>query len=72
MKSFKRLLAAGTVFMAPCVLMAQLSGSNAVAVLEDNVSNATGVSWPLVVGIITALVALAVFMKIGRRAGIKA
>lgn len=52
--------------------MAQISGTNAVALLEDNVTNATTVAWPIVIGIIGALVALSVFMKVGRKGGVRA
>lgn len=59
-----------TLFALPVV--AQVSGTNAVTVLDDNITNASTTAWPLVIGIITALVALGVFMKIGRRAGARA
>lgn len=49
-----------------------MSGTNAVSTLADNVTNATNVAWPLVIVIITGLVALGVFMKIGKRAGARA
>lgn len=49
-----------------------MSGTNAVTTLAANVENATNVAWPLVIVIITGLVALGVFMKIGKRAGARA
>jgi len=48
-----------------------MSGTNAVTLLGDNIENATGVSWPLAIGIIGALIALSVFMKVGKKAGIR-
>jgi len=49
-----------------------MSGTNAVTVLGDNIENATNVAWPLVIVIITGLVALGVFSKIGKRVGARA
>lgn len=49
-----------------------MSGTNAVTTLADNITNATNVAWPLVIAIITGLVALSVFMKIGRKGGARA
>lgn len=52
--------------------VAALSGTNAVTLLESNVENASTVSWTVAIGILAALVCLSVFMKVGRRAGIRA
>jgi len=49
-----------------------MSGTNAVALLSDNIENATGTSWPLTIAVIGALIALSVFLKVGKRAGIRA
>jgi len=49
-----------------------MNGTNAVSMIGDNVENVQNVIWPLVVGIIGALVALTVVFKIGKRGGIKA
>lgn len=49
-----------------------MSGTNAVTTLADNVTNATNTAWPLVIVIITGLIALSVFLKIGRRGGVRA
>jgi len=49
-----------------------LDGTNAVGLIEDNVNNAGNVIWPLVIGIIGALVALSVVFKVGRKGGIRA
>jgi len=49
-----------------------LDGTNAVSLIEDNVTNASNVIWPLVIGIVGALVALAVVFKVGKRGGIRA
>jgi len=48
-----------------------LDGTNAVSMIEDNVTNASNVIWPLVIGIIAALVALSVVFKVGRKGGIR-
>lgn len=49
-----------------------MSGTNAVQVLSDNITNATNTAWPLVISIITGLVALGVLLKIGKRGGARA
>jgi len=49
-----------------------MSGTNAVSVLSDNIENARDVVWPIVITIIVGLVALNVFMKIGKKAGARA
>jgi Phage major coat protein, Gp8 len=49
-----------------------MSGTNAVNLLGDNVENATNVAWPLVIVIITGLIALSVFLKVGKRGGVRA
>lgn len=49
-----------------------LDGTNAVSILSDNVNNASGTVWPIVIGIIGALVTISVFMKVGRKAGVRA
>lgn len=72
-KYLARLFAVLTALLAlPALAAAQISGTNAVTALSDNVTNATNVSWPLVIAIITALIALSVFMKVGKRGGIRA
>jgi len=48
-----------------------MSGTNAVNLLADNIDNATGVSWPITIGIIGALIAIGVFLKVGRKAGVR-
>lgn len=60
------------IFLSADMTMAQISGTNAVSVLGDNITNATIVSWPLTIGVITGLVALSVFLKIGRKGGARA
>lgn len=50
----------------------EVSGTNAVSVLSDNIEHARDIAWPLVITIIVGLVALSVFMKIGKRAGARA
>lgn len=70
---FKSMLAVLAVLLGlPAVVAAQVSGTNAVTVLADNVNNATNVAWPIVIGIMGALVCLGVFMKFGRRVGARA
>lgn len=49
-----------------------LDGTNAVSLLSDNVNNATGTIWPIVIGILGALVTISVFMKVGRKGGVRA
>lgn len=51
---------------------AAVSGTNAVTLMADNITNASDTAWPIVIGIILGLGALGVFMKFGRRAGFRA
>lgn len=69
---FRKVAAFFALFAMTVCGMAQISGTNAVSMLEDNVTNTTATVWPLVIGIITALVALSVFLRVGRKGGIKA
>jgi len=69
----QRLALAGAVLaISVSSLMAQMSGTNAVGVLEDNIINARDTVWPIVITIVVGLVALNVFMKIGKKAGARA
>lgn len=52
--------------------LCQMSGTNAVSVLGDNIENARDTVWPIVITIVVGLVALNVFMKIGKKAGARA
>jgi len=49
-----------------------MNGTNAVTLLSDNIENARDVVWPIVITIVIGLVALNVFMKIGKKAGARA
>lgn len=52
-------------------LFASLSGTNAVTLLSDNITNASETAWPIVVGIVLVLGTLGAFLKFGRRAGFR-
>jgi len=65
-------LCAAMVLASVSTSHAFLDGTNAVGLIEDNVNNAGNVIWPLVIGIIGALVALSVVFKVGRKGGIRA
>lgn len=47
-----------------------MNGTNSVQAVGDAVAHATNVSWPLIITILTGLVALGVFLKVGGRASL--
>lgn len=66
-----RLLAALALLVA-VASQAEVSGTNAVTLIADNVENAQDTMWPITIGLIGALVVLGVLFKVGRRAGVRA
>lgn len=61
------LVASGTMLLSGLSALAQVSGTNAVNVLEDNVNNAANVGWTAFIMIAGALLAVAIFMKFVKR-----
>lgn len=45
--------------------------TNAVTTLSNGVNHVTGTTWPIVIGIVGALIALSVFLKVGRKGGVR-
>jgi len=66
------LLALCLLAMGSVSALAQVTGTNAVTVIEANVDNAVTTMWPWVVGLLCIGVVLSVVFKVGRKAGIRA
>jgi len=66
------LLALSLLALGAGSVMAQVTGTNAVTVLESNVDNAVTTMWPWVIGLLCVGVVISVMLRLGRKAGIRA